>query len=260
MKSRQGLLLIGCFIVKTDPLQQSRTKSKKAKTRKSSVLNLLVKFDQSVRETYSHVDELALVGVDEVGVGCLAGPVVAAATILPPIVARTKLARNFSKLNDSKKLTHDTRKELANLIREHAHYSIAWASVEEIDEMNILQAGLLAMKRAIVGLMDKLFEAQPNIVVLVDGNKKIPAAEYEQYCIIKGDTQSASIAAASVVAKVFRDEWMEKLSQEFPQYMWQSNKGYGSLAHRRAIAEHGLSLWHRRTFTKEMVSRNFEDL
>jgi ribonuclease HII len=238
--------------LKIDSQKNSKAKST-ARAKKKSVLNGLLSYDQSVIASYKHFDQVSIVGVDEVGIGCLAGPVVAAATILPTVPARSKLAKSLAKLNDSKKLNHETRKELSLLLHDHAYYSIASASVEEIDEINILQAGLLAMKRAVSDLMAKVFHISPNIIVLVDGNKKIPHHEIEQICIIQGDAQSASIAAASVIAKVFRDEWMQNLALEHPHYLWHSNKGYGSSAHRQAIAEHGLSIWHRRSFTKDLI-------
>ncbi len=232
--------------VKTDIPKKPRTNKRKKTV--SSVLNLLLSFDQSIKDSYNHLNQLTIIGVDEVGIGCLAGPVVAAATILPIVPPKSKLAKDLFRLNDSKKLNHDIRKELAGLIQRHAHYSIASASVEEIDELNILQAGLLAMKRSVADLMTKLLPRPQNIIVVVDGNKKIPNFDHEQICIIQGDSQSASIAAASVIAKVFRDEWMSQLSSEYPHYLWHSNKGYGSAAHRQAISEHGLSIWHRRSF------------
>jgi ribonuclease HII len=225
-----------------------KPKIAKRKNTANSVLKLLLSFDQSFKDSYKHLDQLSIIGVDEVGIGCLAGPVVAAATILPVVPAKSKLARDLSKLNDSKKLNHDIRKELAYFIQQHAQYSIASASVEEIDELNILQAGLLAMKRSVADLMTKLLNRPENIIILVDGNKKIPNFDHEQICIIQGDSKSASIAAASVIAKVFRDEWMCQLSSEYPHYLWHSNKGYGSSAHRQAISEHGLCIWHRRSF------------
>jgi ribonuclease HII len=220
------------------------------KKKSLSVLGSLLSFDQSMMDNHSHLEELRIIGVDEVGIGCLAGPVVAAATILPDIPARSKLAKNLSRLNDSKKLDHGIRKDLAVFIREHAHYAVGHASVEEIDELNILQAGLLAMKRAVFDLNSKLINRPKNVLLLVDGNKKIPDSHHQQLCIIQGDSQSASIAAASVVAKVFRDQWMDELALDHPHYLWHSNKGYGSPAHRKAIAEHGLCKWHRRSFTE----------
>jgi len=236
-----------------ETISSKTSSAKKSRKKSRSVLNLLLAFDQSIRTSYKHLDNIGIIGVDEVGIGCLAGPVVAAATILPRVPARGSLAKSLSKLNDSKKLSYDIRKELSYFIQEHAHYSIASASVEEIDQLNILQAGLLAMKRAVSEVMTKVLHVSPNVVVLIDGNKKIPQYDCEQICIVKGDSQSASIAAASVIAKVFRDEWMEELSLQHPHYLWHSNKGYGSLAHRRAIFEHGLSVWHRRSFTKALI-------
>ena len=171
--------------------------------------------------------------------------------------AKSRIAKALTRLNDSKKLNHEIRQELACFIQQHAHYAIASASVEEIDELNILQAGLLAMKRSVADLMTKVLQRPQHIIVLVDGNKKIPNLDHEQVCIIQGDSQSASIAAASVIAKVFRDEWMSQLSSEYPHYLWQSNKGYGSSAHRQAISEHGLSIWHRRSFTKNLLLEGF---
>lgn len=228
------------------------------KKKSRSVLGSLLSFDQSMMDNHAHLEELRIIGVDEVGIGCLAGPVVAAATILPAVEPRTKLAKSLSKLNDSKKLNHDIRKDLAFSIKEHAHYAIAHASVEEIDELNILQAGLLAMRRAVFDLITNLIDKPKNVLLLVDGNKKIPDSQHQQLCIIQGDSQSASIAAASVVAKVFRDQWMTELSLDHPHYLWHSNKGYGSPAHRKAITEHGLCKWHRRSFTRDFVLTNNE--
>ena len=214
-----------------------------------SVLNSLLSFDKSIKKSYNDSTQyFSLVGVDEVGIGCFAGPVVAAAAILPVVKPKSQLALDLAYLNDSKKLNHKQRKELSYVIKEHAHFAIGQATVEEIDQLNILQAGFLAMKRAIADLKSKLLNDTVSIVVLVDGNKKIPAFDHEQMCIIKGDSQSASIAAASVIAKVFRDELMEELALLHPHYLWHSNKGYGSSAHREAIAKHGLSIWHRRSF------------
>ncbi len=229
------------------PVKAAPAKAKTAKERNrkvNSILPLLLSFDQSIKE--SHGQDFCVIGVDEVGIGCFAGPVVAAATILPPMDCQ--LADDLARLNDSKKLNHTRRKELSSAIRQHAHFSIASATVEEIDEINILQAGFLAMRRAILELMAKLAVKNAPVLVLVDGNKKIPQLEHEQRCIIQGDAQSASIAAASVIAKVYRDELMDELAKQHPHYSWHTNKGYGSLAHRQAIAKHGLTIWHRRSF------------
>ena len=177
-------------------------------------------------------------GVDEAGRGPLAGPVCAAAVILPPHTV-------IEGLNDSKKLTDKRRRELFPMICEKAvAYGIAFASVEEIDEMNILQATFLAMRRAIEQLEGKAEFA------LIDGNRQtdfgIPAMT-----VVKGDSRSANIAAASVLAKVTRDEYMEKLALEYPQYGFEVHKGYGTKRHYEALREHGASAVHRKTFLKK---------
>jgi ribonuclease HII len=175
-------------------------------------------------------------GCDEAGRGCLAGPVYAAAVILP---------RNFKHpvLNDSKKLTAKQRKELREIIISSA---IAWnvASInnEEIDELNILRASIKAMHLAIEGL-----KKQPEFL-LIDGNRFYPYRNISHKTIIKGDGLYYSIAAASVLAKTFRDEYMEKLDDDYPCYGWRRNKGYPTSDHRKAIAEFGISPFHRKTF------------
>ncbi|HEY9787487.1 MAG TPA: ribonuclease HII [Candidatus Obscuribacterales bacterium] len=189
-----------------------------------------------------------LVGIDEVGRGCLAGPVVAAAVILPEIKKGSTLARSLKELDDSKQLTAVQRLRLADAIRSSASYAIDQASPEEIDTINILQASLLAMRRALLQLMQTVAIASDSTLVAIDGNKTIKEIEFRQVAVVKGDSLSASIAAASVVAKVHRDELMIKLGEDFPHYRWDSNKGYGSHVHRLAIKEHGTSIWHRKSF------------
>ncbi len=176
-------------------------------------------------------------GCDEVGRGCLAGPVMAAAVILP---------QDFSNkwINDSKKLTKSNRESLVDIIKEE---SLAWAigeaSVEEIDKINILNASFLAMKRAVQQL-----KTDPEHL-LIDGNRWKSDLETPHTCVIKGDGKYASIAAASILAKVARDKFMEKLSKEFPYYGWETNAGYPTQAHRAGIKEHGDCKWHRQSFT-----------
>lgn len=174
-------------------------------------------------------------GVDEVGRGPLAGPVVAAAVILNP--------DNIpAGLNDSKKLTEKKRDLLFDLINEVAvSVSVAEASVEEIDDINILQASLLAMRRAVTGLEKTVGSA------LVDGNKD-PGLEVPTRTLIKGDGRSLSIAAASIVAKVFRDRLMKKLAVEHPEYGWDKNAGYGVPKHLAALKLVGATRYHRRSF------------
>ena len=177
----------------------------------------------------------AVCGVDEVGRGPLAGPVVAAAVILDP-------AAIPEGLNDSKKLTKKKRASLFDLINEQAlAVSIAEASVVEIDEINILQASLLAMRRAVAGLRVATDAA------LVDGNKD-PSLGMPTLTMIEGDGRSFSIAAASIVAKVFRDRLMEKLGKEHPEYGWAQNAGYGVRVHMDALKLVGATVHHRRSF------------
>ena len=177
-------------------------------------------------------------GVDEAGRGPLAGPVCAAAVILPK-------GLEIPGLNDSKKLTDKKRRELAPLIKEQAiAYGIAFASHEEIDEINILQATFLAMERAMAQLSVK-----PDLA-LIDGNRKkdfgIPAET-----VVKGDSRSANIAAASVLAKVTRDDYMEAMAQEYPGYGFEIHKGYGTKAHYEALRNLGPSAIHRMSFLKK---------
>ena len=177
-------------------------------------------------------------GVDEAGRGPLAGPVCAAAVILPPHI-------ELPGLNDSKKLTDKRRRELYPMIKEAAvAYAIGFASHEEIDEINILQATYLAMERAIAQL-----RVSPDLL-LIDGNRAkdfgIPAQT-----VVKGDSLSASIAAASVLAKVTRDDLMLEAAKEYPQYGFEVHKGYGTKAHYEALTGFGISPIHRRTFLKK---------
>ena len=176
-----------------------------------------------------------LAGVDEVGRGPLAGDVVAAAVILDP-------AYLISGLRDSKKLTAARREELAQVIKEHAlAWSVARASVAEIDELNILQASLLAMHRAVQGL-----QPQPGYV-LVDGNR-LPRWDYASEPVIKGDDRVPAIAAASILAKVQRDSELIALEQQYPGYGFASHKGYPTPAHLQALQELGVTPQHRRSF------------
>lgn len=181
-------------------------------------------------------DKFPEAGCDEAGRGCLAGPVVAAAVILPENY-------NLPLLRDSKKITEAQRNVLRPLIEKQA---VAWAigicSPREIDEHNILKASFLAMHKALDGLAIK-----PKFVA-VDGNRFIPYPDTPHACIVKGDDKVANIAAASILAKTYRDDLMAQLHEEFPQYNWKSNKGYPTGAHRKAISEIGPSPHHRTTF------------
>jgi len=176
-----------------------------------------------------------IAGVDEVGRGPLAGPVVAAAVILDP-------ANIPAGLNDSKKLSPARRAALAAIIRQSATVSIARASVAEIDDLNILHASMLAMDRAVAGLKT------PPDHTLIDGNRIPPALVGKATAIIKGDARSLSIAAASIVAKTWRDNLMVDLAQQHPGYGWEHNAGYPTKLHLSALQELGVTPHHRRSF------------
>jgi len=176
-------------------------------------------------------------GCDEAGRGCLAGPVVAAAVILP---------KNFkhSVLNDSKKLSAKQRTILKEeIISTAISWKVAFVNNEGIDEMNILRASIKAMHIAIEGL-----EKEPQFL-LIDGNRFYPYKDIKYKTIIKGDGLYFSIAAASVLAKTFRDEYMDKINEEFPEYGWLKNKGYPTSAHRAAIIKYGITPYHRKSFS-----------
>jgi len=180
--------------------------------------------------------ELVEAGCDEAGRGCLAGPVVAAAVILPQDY-------HHPVLNDSKQLTEKQRNELVTDIQKDSiAYAIGIASPEEIDEINILNASYLAMHRAVDGL-----QQQPEML-LIDGNRFKPKQEIPFECIIKGDGKYFSIAAASVLAKTHRDELMRRLAEEHPGYSWETNFGYPTKAHRSAIKAQGVTPHHRMSF------------
>jgi ribonuclease HII len=184
-----------------------------------------------------------LIGVDEVGRGCLAGPVTAAAVIF-------RSEKDILLYQDSKKINESKREELALSIQSHHLVSIGWASVEEIDELNILQATFLAMKRAVQGLPNK------EGTILVDGRDKIPnLVGFEQRAIVKGDQLVSIISAASIAAKVARDHFMKKIGTEFEKYGFDQHKGYGTEKHRLQIQKHGPTKWHRKSFggVKEFV-------
>ncbi len=183
----------------------------------------------------------AVCGIDEAGRGPLAGPVFAAAVILPVDV-------EIPGLNDSKKLTEKKREALFDEIIEKAvAYSVASASEKEIDDINILQATFLAMRRAAEGL-----GVDPDYA-LIDGNKK-PGLSCEEEFVIKGDAKSMSIAAASILAKVTRDRYMLEMAKLFPQYQFEKHKGYGTKLHYEMISEYGVSEIHRKSFLKKILN------
>lgn len=196
-----------------------------------------------------YYEGLVEAGCDEAGRGCLAGSVFAAAVILPPDYENELL-------NDSKKLTDRKRKQLREIIE---HDALDWAVgiVEpgEIDEINILNASILAMHRA----LDQL-KVRPEAVI-VDGNRFKPYRDLPYTTIVKGDGKYLAIAAASILAKTYRDDYMDRLAEDYPQYDWKSNKGYPTKKHRQAIRECGITPFHRRSFTllpPEELTLDFE--
>jgi len=177
-----------------------------------------------------------IAGVDEVGRGSLVGPVYAAAVILDKSI-------NHKILKDSKTLSNNKREELYKYIKKNSIWATGQASIKEIEKINILQASLLAMKRAILKLNKK-----PSLV-LIDGNKLPNLKNYKLKCIIKGDQKIPSISAASIIAKVTRDKFITKLSNEFNNYGWDTNSGYGTKEHLSAIKIFGITKYHRKTFS-----------
>lgn len=180
--------------------------------------------------------KISVAGTDEAGRGCLAGPVTAAAIILP---------KSFSNklINDSKTLNEATRNSLRTCLEKEAIcYAVAHVFMEEIDKINILNASILAMHRALENL-NKI----PHHII-VDGNRFKPFNKIPFECIIKGDGKYMSIAAASILAKTYRDEYMQEIHQEFPMYNWKKNKGYPTREHRSAIEKYGPTKYHRKSF------------
>ena len=175
-------------------------------------------------------------GTDEAGRGCLAGPVTAAAVILPENCL-------IEKLNDSKKLSELTRNRLKPIIEELAlSYKVIHLEPEIIDEINILNASIKAMQHCITGL------SPVAEYIIVDGNRFKPVNDIPYSCIVKGDSKYLSIATASVLAKTYRDEYMNRIHEEFPMYNWKQNKGYPTVEHREAIQKYGITKYHRKSF------------
>lgn len=182
-------------------------------------------------------------GCDEAGRGCLAGPVVAAAVILP---------KDFDHplLNDSKQLSPSVRQKLVPIIKSSAiSYGIGFVDHEEIDRINILQSSFKAMHKALDDL-----SVRPESL-LIDGNRFVPYSDIEYHCMVKGDSRYMPIAAASILAKETRDDFMKSLSLDYPQYGWEKNKGYPTQAHKEAIQEFGLSKYHRKSFNHTLQTK-----
>lgn len=213
---------------------------------KSSKIKELVDFDQ-----HQH-DCDYVIGTDEAGRGPGAGPVFAAAVCFKEIP--DSLYEELAILNDSKKLNEKQREALFEAIKKYAIYSIQQASVEEIENKNILNASLNTMKRACLEVGSNL--ESENIKVLVDGNKTIKDFSVSQLTVVKGDSKSASIAAASILAKVSRDRFMCKLSEKFPEYGWAKNKGYLTSEHVEAIKHYGITVWHRKNFLRNILEES----
>jgi len=196
-------------------------------------------FDSDKLQKTLSLLELPIVGVDEVGRGCLAGPVYAAAVCF-------KSDNLPAGMTDSKLLSEPRRELIAEFIKTHHYYGIASASVEEVDELNILQASFVAMRRAVTEL-EKSMKGSTG-VLLVDGHMPVKGYSGRQIPVVKGDLRVPMIAAASIVAKVARDHLMKEIDNEFPHFGFAKHKGYGSPAHRKVIAEQGPCLYHRKSF------------
>ena len=205
-----------------------------------AVTAALYNFDRAVRDECRGI----IIGIDEVGRGPLAGPVMAAAVILHP-------DKIIPGINDSKKLSPEARERCCSHITSEAlAYAVGSASVEEIDRLNILQATFLAMQRA----LDVI--SQPWTMALIDGNQFLPTIPHErQRTVVRGDAQSASVAAASIIAKVTRDHLMKDCHKRFPMYDFSGNKGYGTALHRACIREYGLCEVHRRSFCEGLAAQ-----
>ena len=190
-------------------------------------------------------ENLIEAGCDEAGRGCIAGPVVAAAVILPR-------GMDFPEFDDSKKLTEKQREKLRVKVLENAAaYGVGIVSAEEIDEINILNASFLAMHRAI----DQL-KIRPELL-LIDGNRFNKYHDIKHQCIVGGDAKYQAIAAASILAKTTRDHIMQELDSQYPMYNWKQNKGYPTIEHKNAVAEHGMSPYHRKTFNMSIQLKLF---
>jgi len=189
-----------------------------------------------------------IIGTDEAGRGPAAGGVYAAAVYFPEV--SKEIIKDLNKLNDSKKLSKKAREELFDVIKNNTINEIICVEVEEIERINILNSSLKAMNMACQSVINRI-ENKEKILVLVDGNRKIKEFPYNQTTVVKGDSKSASIAAASILAKVSRDRYMDKLAEEFPYYLWNKNAGYLTKQHIEAIDKYGLTKYHRPSFLRK---------
>ena len=189
-----------------------------------------------------------IIGTDEAGRGPGAGPVFAAAVCF--LTDDDSLMQQLELLNDSKKLTHKHREELYEIIIKNSVYSIQEGSVGDIDKKNILNTSLECMNKSCAAVIQKI--DSDDCFVLVDGNRAIKNFKYQQKTVVKVDSKSTAIAAASILAKVSRDRFMDNLAKQYPQYGWEHNKGYLTAEHVYAIKQHGLTKWHRTKFVRNI--------
>ena len=201
----------------------------------------LFEFDKSFNKV--------IVGTDEAGRGPAAGGVFASAVFINDV----SIEKDLAKLNDSKKLSKKLREELYDIILNNTINSTICVEVEEIEKYNILNCSLKAMKLACENVIAQL-KTNDSLLTIVDGNKLIRNYTYPQQFIIKGDGKSASIASASILAKVTRDRYMDKLDEEFPQYNWKKNAGYLTKEHQNAILKYGVTKYHRKSFLKKLLN------
>ena len=201
----------------------------------------LFEFDKSFNKV--------IIGTDEAGRGPAAGGVFASAVFIND----TSIEKDLAKLNDSKKLSKKVREELYDIILKNTINSTICVEVEEIEKYNILNCSLKAMKLACENVIAQL-KTNDSLLTIVDGNKLIRNYTYPQQFIIKGDGKSASIASASILAKVTRDRYMDKLDEEFPQYNWKKNAGYLTKEHQNAILKYGVTKYHRKSFLKKLLN------
>lgn len=201
----------------------------------------LFEFDKSFNKV--------IIGTDEAGRGPAAGGVFASAVFINDV----SIEKDLAKLNDSKKLSKKVREELYDIILNNTINSTICVEVEEIEKYNILNCSLKAMKLACENVIAQL-KTNDFLLTIVDGNKLIRNYTYPQQFIIKGDGKSASIASASILAKVTRDRYMDKLDEEFPQYNWKKNAGYLTKEHQNAILKYGVTKYHRKSFLKKLLN------
>ena len=224
-------------------LEDSKEKKTRKRKKKDEVIENIEEPKMTLHEFDLSKGEI-VIGVDEAGRGPLAGNVVAAAAILK------KYSSDLDEINDSKKLTEKKREKLFDVIMENFYIGVGEATPEEIDEINILNATFLAMRRALENLKK---QCSTNHLVLVDGNFKIREYEGEQEFVIKGDAKSLSIAAASIIAKVTRDREMIEEGKKYPEYKFEKHKGYGTKLHKEKLLELGVLPIHRKSFLNKVI-------